>query len=91
MIEWPAKQGRDRANWTHEESADHRFKTHGLRTSRSAMYRSSREIGIRPDRPSDRPLRGDPDTQAKAREELADLKFVHLPSLLCHPVDLVEK
>src|SRR5215212_3052862 len=37
VIEGPAAQGLDRANWTHEELADHLFKTHGINTSRSAM------------------------------------------------------
>ena len=39
VIDGPAKQGLDRANWTHEELADHLLKTHGIRTSRSAVQR----------------------------------------------------
>jgi transposase len=74
VIEGPAQQGLDRANWTHEELADHLFKTHGIATSRSAMHRFCSRIGIRPYRPTYRFLRGDPDKQAKAREELAELK-----------------
>ena len=35
VIDGPAKQGLDRANWTHEELADHLLKTKGIRTSRS--------------------------------------------------------
>jgi transposase len=74
VIDGPAKQGLDRANWTHEELAEHLKKTHGITTSRSAMHRFCSKIGIRPYRPTYRYLRGDPDQQAKAREELADLK-----------------
>src|SRR5262249_22323630 len=37
VIEGPAKQGLDRANWTHAELAEHLFRTHGIRASRSAM------------------------------------------------------
>ena len=74
VIEGPARQGLDRANWTHEELADHLLKVKGLATSRSAMQRFCQQIGIRLYRPTYRYLRGDPDKQAKAREELADLK-----------------
>jgi transposase len=74
VIEGPAKQGLDRANWTHEELADHLFKTKGIKTSRSAMHRFCQKVGIRPYRPTYRYLRGDPDKQAQAREDLAGLK-----------------
>jgi transposase len=74
VIQGPAEQGLDRANWTHEELADHLFKTHGIKTSRSAMQRFCSKIDIRLYRPTYRFLRGDPAQQQKAREELADLK-----------------
>ncbi len=74
VIQGPAEQGLDRANWTHEELADHLFKTHGIKTSRSAMHRFCSRIGIRPYRPTYRYLRGDPEKQAKAREDIAALK-----------------
>ena len=74
VIEGPAKQGLDRANWTHEELADHLKKTHGIKTSRSAMHRFCQRVGIRPYRPTYRYLRGDPAKQAQAREDLAELK-----------------
>jgi transposase len=73
VIEGPTGQGLDRANWTHEELADHLFKTRGIRTSRSAVQRFCSGIGIRPYRPTYRYLRGKPEKQAQAREELADL------------------
>ena len=74
VIEGPAAQGLDRANWTHAELADHLKKTHGILTSRSAMQRFCRCNGIRPYRPTYRHLRGDPVKQAEAAEELADLR-----------------
>lgn len=74
VIEGPAKQGLDRANWTHAELADHLLKTHGIRTSRSAVQRFCSGIGIRPYRPTYRFLRADPAKQVKARGELAELK-----------------
>lgn len=74
VIEGPAKQGLDRANWTHAELAEHLFRTHGIRASRSAMQRFCQKLGIRVYRPTYRFLRGDPEEQAKAREDLAALK-----------------
>jgi len=80
VIDGPAQQGLDRANWTHAELADHLFKTHGIRTSRSAMHRFCSKIGIRPYRPTYRYLRGDPDQRAQAREDIAALKKKRLPT-----------
>lgn len=74
VIEGPAEQGLDRANWTHAELADHLYKMHGIRASRSAMQRFCRRHGIRPYRPTYRHLRGDPVKQAVAAEELAELR-----------------
>jgi transposase len=73
VIDGPAKQGLDRANWTHEELADHLRKAKGIRTSRSAVQRFCAKIDIRLYRPTYRYLRGDPQKQAQAKEELADL------------------
>jgi transposase len=73
VIDGPAKQGLDRANWTHEELADHLRKSKGIATSRSAVQRFCAKIGIRLYRPTYRYLRGDPQQQAQAREDLADL------------------
>ena len=73
VIDGPAKQGLDRANWTHEELADHLLKAKGIRTSRSAVQRFCSAIDIRLYRPTYRHDRGDPVEQAKAKEDLADL------------------
>jgi len=74
VIGGPASQGLDRANWTHEELADHLRKTHGIKASRSAMQRFCAKIDIRPYRPTYRFLRADPAKQEKAKEDLADFK-----------------
>jgi transposase len=74
VIGGPASCGLDRANWSHEELADHLKKTHGVKTSRSAMQRFCAKIDIRPYRPTYRYLRGDPAMQQKAREETGELK-----------------
>ena len=74
VIDGPAKQGLDRANWTYAELADHLFKTKGIRVRKSAMQVFCRKHDIRPCRPTYRFLRGDPAKQAAAREDLAALK-----------------
>jgi transposase len=74
VIEGPAGQDLDRANWTHEELADHLRKTHGIKTSRSAMQRFCSKIDVRPYRPTYRFLRADAAKQEAAKEDLADLK-----------------
>jgi transposase len=73
VIDGPAKQGLDRANWTHAELADHLLKTQGIRTSRSAVQRFCAKIDIRLYRPTYRHLRGNPEQQARAQEDLAEL------------------
>jgi transposase len=79
VIEGPAKQGLDRANWTHEELADHLLKTEGIRTSRPAVGRFCRKLGIRLYRPSYHYERGDPDKQAQAKQDIAELKKKRQP------------
>jgi transposase len=74
VIGGPVKAGLDRANWTHGELADHLFKTHGIHTSRSAMQRFCSKIGIGVYRPTYRYLRGKPDKQAQANQDIAALK-----------------
>jgi transposase len=74
VIDGPAGQGLDRANWTYEELAGHLFRAKGIRVGKSAMQAFCRKHEIRPYRPTYRFLRGDPEKQAQAREELAELK-----------------
>jgi len=74
VIEGPAKQGLDRAGWTHAELADHLLKAKGIRASRAATGRFCRKVGIRLYRPTYRYLRGDPAKQEQARQDIAALK-----------------
>jgi transposase len=74
VIDGPAQHGLDRANWTHEELADHLYKTKGIQTSRSAVQRFCSKIDIRLYRPTYRYLRGNPEKQAQAKQEIAALK-----------------
>ena len=80
VIDGPAKQGLDRANWTYPELADHLYKTRGIRVGKSALQAFGVRHGIRPYRPTYRFLRGDPIKQAKARDELSALKKVRTPA-----------
>ena len=74
VIEGPAEQGLDRANWTHEELADHLFKTKVIAVKKSAMQAFCHKHEIRTSRPTYRFLRGNPAKQAEAKVELAALK-----------------
>ena len=74
VIQGPAKQGLDRANWTHEELADHLYKAKGIRTSRSGMQRYCQKIGIGVYRPTYHYERGNPVKQAQAKQDIAELK-----------------
>jgi transposase len=74
VIGGPARQGLDRANWTHAELADHLLKAKGIRTSRPAVGRFCRRLGIRLYRPGYHYERGDPDKQEQARQDVAALE-----------------
>src|SRR5262245_48099812 len=74
VIDGPAQQGLDRANWTYAELADHLVKAKGISVRKSAMQVFCHKHDIRPYRPTYRCLRGDPVKQAAARDDLADLK-----------------
>jgi transposase len=79
VIDGPAAHGLDRANWTYAELADHLLKTRGIRIRKSALQAFGAKHGIRPYRPTYRYLRGDPDKQAKGREEVEELKKKRRP------------
>jgi transposase len=70
----PARCGLDRANWTYEELATYVYQTTGIAVKRTAMRDFCQRHAIRPYRPTYRYLRGDPEEQRVAREELATLK-----------------
>ena len=74
VIGGPATRGLGRANGTYAELADHLLEVRGIRVGKSALQAFGARHGIRPYRPTDRFPRGDPAKQAKAREEIADLK-----------------
>jgi transposase len=64
----------DRANWTYEELATHRYRTTGIEVKRTAMRVFCQRHAIRPYRPTYRYLRGNPEKQQAAQEALAALK-----------------
>lgn len=83
VIDGPARHGLDRANWTYAELAEHLYQTRGVRVGKSALQAFGAKHGIRPYRPTYRYLRGDPAKQARAREEIADLKKGRRPANSC--------
>jgi transposase len=70
----PQGCGLDRANWTYEELAAYLYQTTGIEVKRTAMRDFCQRHGMRPYRPTYHYLRGDPQKQQEAREELAALK-----------------
>ena len=78
IIQWvklgPVGCGLNRANWTYAELKDHLRKTHGIRVGTRTMGDFCHRHGIRPYRPTYRFLRGDPEAQQRARDELHELK-----------------
>ena len=70
----PQSCGLDRANWTYEELATHLYRTTGIEVKRTAMRVFCQRHDIRPYRPTYRYLRGNPEKQQAAQEELATLK-----------------
>jgi transposase len=83
VLDGPAAVGLDRANWTHAELADQLRKAHGISASQSAVSRFCRTRGIRTYRPTYRSVRGDPEEQAAAAEDLAALKKEPRPANWC--------
>ena len=78
IIEWvkqgPAGCGLDRANWTYEELAHYLYRQTGIEVKTTAMREFCLRHQIRPYRPTYRYLRGDPEKQAQAREDLSAFK-----------------
>jgi transposase len=72
--EGPQSCGLDRANWTYEELATHLYQTTGIAVKRTAMRVFCQRHAIRPYRPTYCYLRGNPEQQQRARDELAALK-----------------
>jgi transposase len=70
----PAGCGLDRANWTYAELATYLYQTEGIAVSETTMRNFCTKHGVRPYRPTYRYLKGDPNQQAVARQELTALK-----------------
>ena len=79
----PVGCGLDRANWTYEELATHVYQTTGIAVKRTAMRDFCQRHDIRPYRPTYRYLRGDPEEQRVAQEELEALKKKPKPGHAC--------
>jgi transposase len=70
----PQSCGLDRANWTYEELATYLYRTTGMAAQRTAMRVFCQRHDIRPYRPTYRYLRGNPEKQQAAQEEIVALK-----------------
>jgi transposase len=70
----PEGCGLDRTNWTYEELATYVYQATGIEVQRTARRDFCQRHSIRPYRPTYHYLRGDPQKQQAAREELAALK-----------------
>jgi transposase len=70
----PQGCGLARANWTYEELAVYLYQQTGIDVKRSAMQDFCQHHQIRPYRPTYQYLRGDPQKQQIAQEEIAALK-----------------
>ena len=79
----PAGCGLDRANWTYEELATYVYQTTGITVKRTAMRDFCQRYEMRPYRPTYRYLRGNPEEQRVAREELEALKKKPKPGPAC--------
>ena len=74
----PQSCGLDRANWTYEELATHLYRTTGIEVKRTAMRVFCQRHDMRPYRPTYRYLRGNPEKQQAAQDELTALKKTRL-------------
>jgi transposase len=79
----PLRCGLDRANWTYEELAVYLYQAEGIAIKRTAMRDFCQRHGMRTYRPTYRYLRGEPQKQQAAREELAALKKKRRPGSAC--------
>lgn len=70
----PQGCGLDRANWTYDELATYLYQATGITVKRTAMRDFCQRHSIRPYRPTYHYLRGDPQKQQAAQEELEALK-----------------
>jgi transposase len=70
----PAGCGLDRANWTAAELATYLYHTKGIAVSERTMRAFCTKHGVRPYRPTYQYLKGDPDEQEAARQDLDALK-----------------
>jgi len=70
----PAGCRLDHANWIYDELATYVYQTTGIAVKRTAMRDFGQRYAMRPYRPTYRSVRGDPEEQRGAREELEALK-----------------
>jgi transposase len=73
----PAGCGLDRANWTAAELATYLYQRQGIAVSERTMRAFCTKHDVRPYRPTYQYLKGDPDQQEAARQDLETFKKSH--------------
>ena len=73
----PAGCGLDRAHWTAAELATSLYQTKGMAVSERTMRAFCTKHDVRPYRPTSQYLKGDPDQQESARQDLETFKKSH--------------
>jgi len=73
----PAGCGLDRAHWTAAELATSLYQTKGMAVSERTMRAFCPKHDVRPYRPTYQYLKGDPDQQESARQDLETFKKSH--------------
>lgn len=87
IIEWikqgPSGCGLDRAHWTYGELTTSLYQQKGLRVGETTMRAFCVKHGVRPYRPTYVYLKGDPEKQAQARQDLEAFKKKPKPASWC--------
>ena len=66
----PRGCGLDRANWTYGELTTYLYQQKGLTVGKTTLRAFCVKHGVRPSRPTSVDLKGDPDKQEQARQDL---------------------
>jgi transposase len=87
ILDWikkgPSGCGLDRANWTYGELTTYLYQQKGLTVGETTLRAFCVKHGVRPSRPTYVYLKGDPDKQAQARQDLEALKKKPKPASWC--------
>jgi hypothetical protein len=87
IIEWikqgPSGCGLDRANWTYGARPPSLYQQQGLTVGETTLRTFCVKPGVRPSRPTSVDLKGDPQQQAQARQDLDAFQKKPKPARSC--------